>query len=74
MTPPIVPSAGAGFKDSFLLAGQPEAGELKTFFQEIKNLVLDPTTVPQAKSTLLQFSVSQPCQLSNVIRHQHNQR
>ena len=60
--------ASAGFKDSILLTGQQGAGGLDTFFHEIKNLVLDSTAVPLAKKILLlQFSVSQACQLSNVM-------
>jgi len=60
--------ASAGFKDSILLTGQQGAGGLNTFFHEIKNLVLDSTAVPPAKNILLlQFSVSQACQLSNIM-------
>jgi glucan 1,3-beta-glucosidase len=60
--------AGAGFKDNILLIGQQGVGGLDTFFHEIKNLILDSTAVPPAKSILLlQFSVSQACQLSNVM-------
>lgn len=61
--------AGSGFRDAVLLTGQ-AAGSvgLVAFFYEIKNLVLDSTAVAPAKAiTLLQYSVSQACQLSNVM-------
>lgn len=61
--------ASPSFRDSVLLTGQ-AAGSvgLVSFFYEIKNLVLDSTVVaPTKKLTLLQYSVSQACQLQNVL-------
>ncbi len=61
--------AGPGFRESVLLTGE-AAGSvgLVSFFYEIKNLVLDSTAVAPTKAiTLLQFSVSQACQLQNVL-------
>jgi glucan 1,3-beta-glucosidase len=65
---PVI-KAGANFKDAVMLTGNdPKVGGLVSFFHEIKNLVLDSTAVPTSKSlALLQFSVSQACQLSNVM-------
>ena len=61
--------AGSGFRDAVLLAGQATGSVgLVAFFYEIKNLVLDSTVVAPTKAiTLLQYSVSQACQLSNVM-------
>jgi glucan 1,3-beta-glucosidase len=61
--------AGPGFRDSVLLTGQAAGSAgLVSFFYEIKNLVLDSTAVAPTKAiTLLQYSVSQACQLQNVL-------
>ena len=61
--------ASASFKDAILLVGQDSrVAGLGAFYHGVRNLVLDSTTVPPTKTmTLLQFSVSQNSQLSNVM-------
>lgn len=61
--------ASANFKDTVVLNGvDPAAAGLNAFFYGIRNLVIDTTAVPSTKTiTLIQFSVSQACQLSNVV-------
>jgi glucan 1,3-beta-glucosidase len=61
--------AGASFSGSIMLTGQdPSYNSLVGFYYEIKNLILDSTSVaPTNAIALLQFSVSQGCQVSNVI-------
>jgi glucan 1,3-beta-glucosidase len=61
--------AAASFTSTYLLNGvDPRYSGLVAFYHEIKNLILDSTAMPATKSiTLLQWSVSQGCQLSNVM-------
>lgn len=61
--------AGSGFRDKVLLTGQATGSVgLVSFFYGIKNLVLDSTAVAPTKAiTLLEFSVSQACQVQNVL-------
>lgn len=61
--------AGPNFSGDVLLTGQDTiATGLIGFYYEIKNLILDTTSVPLNKSiTLLTWSVSQACQVSNVM-------
>jgi glucan 1,3-beta-glucosidase len=61
--------ADSSFSGAVLLTGQDTVTNgLIGFYYEIKNLIFDTTSVPPAKSiTLLTWSVSQACQVSNVL-------
>jgi glucan 1,3-beta-glucosidase len=61
--------AAAGFTGTYLLFGHDKRySGLVGFFHGVKNLVLDSTAVPASKTiTLLEWSVSQNNQLSNVL-------
>jgi len=61
--------AGSSFRDKILLTGQASGSVgLVSFFYGIKNLVFDSTAVAPTKAiTLLEFSVSQACQLQNAL-------
>ncbi|TVY68952.1 Glucan endo-1,3-beta-glucosidase [Lachnellula suecica] len=61
--------AAAGFSSAYILNGvDPRYTGLVGFYHEIKNLVLDSTAVSGTKTiTLLQWGLSQGCQLSNVM-------
>ena len=61
--------AGPSFKDAILLVGHDSrVTGLGAFYHGVRNVILDSKTVPPTKTfTLLQFSVSQNSQLSNVM-------
>jgi glucan 1,3-beta-glucosidase len=65
---PII-KASASFTGTYLLNGvDPRYTGLVAFYHEIKNLILDSTAMPSTKSmTLLEWGVSQGCQVSNVM-------
>ncbi|KAH8647050.1 glycoside hydrolase family 55 protein [Tricladium varicosporioides] len=65
---PVI-KASASFSGSIILTGQdPSYNSLVGFYHEIKNLIFDSTAVASTKTiTLLQYSISQGCQVSNVM-------
>jgi len=66
MDRPII-KAGANFTGSILLFGRDRiVAGLGGFYHEIKHLVLDTTVIPQQTIGLLEWGVSQACQLYNV--------
>jgi glucan 1,3-beta-glucosidase len=64
---PVI-KAASSFSNSTILIGQdPNYQGLVGFYHEIKNLVFDTTAIPSKKITILSWSVSQGCQVSNIL-------
>jgi glucan 1,3-beta-glucosidase len=64
---PVI-KAASRFANSTLLIGQdPNYSGLVGFYHEIKNLVFDTTAIPSKTITILSWSISQGCQVSNIL-------
>ncbi|RFU24725.1 hypothetical protein B7463_g11612, partial [Scytalidium lignicola] len=68
LSPPVL-KATAGFSGSYMIYGKdPNQGSTTNFYIGIKNIVIDSTNIdPATTVSLLDWSVSQATQLSNVV-------
>lgn len=68
LNPPVI-KATSGFSGSTMIFSKdPNQGSTTNFYIAIKNIVIDSTNIsPSTQINLLDWSVSQACQLSNVV-------
>jgi glucan 1,3-beta-glucosidase len=68
LDPPIIKAASGFEGDALIIGKDPGYGSTDNFFIGIKNIVLNSQSVPREKVvTLLDWSISQATQLSNVL-------